>query len=876
MNSTTEKTILGLDIGANSIGWALIKCNNNDTPAQIIGGGVRVFPAGVNIDPKSGKNNSLNKDRREARLRRRLLDRRQMRKQYVLKVLQQHGFLPQGKATYKDDNWKNFLLTDPYKLRAKALDNFLEPYEFGRVIFHLCQRRGFLSNRKSKAKEEKSLIKEQTDLLSEEIKKAGARTLGEFLARLNPQEQRKRGRYTLRQWYEDEFNLIWNAQQSNPKLNLNTTLYEQLKRGLFFQRPIKIKKSLIGHCELEPKKYRASVALLSSQQFRLLQTINNTRIFIQKKGVERPLTLEEKRMLIPVLEKTERLTFAKAKKILKLETGDKFNFERGGEKEFKGNTTAAKIIKVVGEEKWNSWNETEKKQIVEDLLSIQNENALVKRAKSKWQLNDQEAEELADIELEDGYINLSTKAIIKILPHLNEGLTYAEAVQKEYPHKAQPPEQELLPPVENLRNPIVQRSLSELRHLINAIVKKYGKPHLIRIELARDLKQNARAREETWKKMRNRQQEREKIIEKILREAGIQNPSRQDIEKGLLWEECGGECPYTGEEINFANLFGEQPLFDIEHIIPYSRCLDDSFANKTLCKANENRNVKHNKTPYEAYGNSERWPEIIRRVEKFKGAYREEKLRRFLLKEIQDENSFIEMFCSAQLNDTRYASRKAAEYIAQLYPAEKRKTAVQTCVGKTTSYLRSAWNLNKILNSDGIKNRDDHRHHLIDAIVVALTSPSTVRTLTMISQRSLRPGTFKDMPLPWENFNSSVESLVQSCIVSHYVDRSINGQLHEETNYGIIIKDGKPRTVIRKPVSQLKDASDIVDDAVRKAVADKLAELNLPPNKAFQDEKNLPFLTTRAGRKIPIRRVRIFENVEWTRFSGQVLRTKLL
>jgi CRISPR-associated endonuclease Csn1 len=227
-----------------------------------------------------------------------------------------------------------------------------------------------------------------------------------------------------------------------------------------------------------------------------------------------------------------------------------------------------------------------------------------------------------------------------VLPLLEKGKTYSEALVDAYGVTSDEgsrtlPDQplDILPPlskVTTVRNPIVQRALSETRKVVNAILRRYGKPDKIRIELARDLKKNAKQREAVIKRMRTNETANQKAKERLAREEGLQKFSRTDILKVLLFEECGGHCPYTNEPINWNDLFGDHPRFDIEHIIPFSRCFDDSFMNKPLCLASENRNVKGKKTPWEAYGsNPERFEEIIERVSRFKGDGKDSKLWRF-------------------------------------------------------------------------------------------------------------------------------------------------------------------------------------------------------------------------------------------------------
>ena len=860
-----DNWVLGLDIGTSSIGWAIIE-QDNGAPQAIKAAGVRIFPTGVNIDPASGKNESRAVDRRAARQRRRMLDRRQMRKTSTARVLRLAGLVPPGKPSYDHPDWKKVLTLDPYQVRAKALDQPLTPYEFGRAIFHLCQRRGFQTNRKAPPKKnERGEVKEATERQAAEMQKTGARTFGEFLFRLNPHEQRRRERYSQRQWYKDEFAAIWRAQAKNPDLHLTDELRKDLEKTLFFQRPLrKQKASLLGHCALEPGKPRAALALLATQRFRLLQDLNHTRV-LDEAGRERTLTTDERQMLLRELERAVSFKFTKARKLLKLPRGSVFNFEEGGRETFTGDGTTARIREVLGE-RWEALTEVERSQLVEDLMSIENHETMLKRAQRVWKLDEDEAEDLADIALEDGHANLSSKAIRRLLPHLEKGLSYTEAVMQEYPQRAQEPMVEALPKMENLRNPMVQRALAELRRVVNALTREYGKPGKIRIELARDLKRNASQREETWKEMRDRERERQKAAAKIMADTGITQPKRHEIERALLHEECGGICPYTGKGINFKDLFGDAPRFDVEHIIPFSRSLDDSFANKTLCDADFNRHKKRGMTPFEACGQkAEEWNEILTHVRAFKSNYRDEKLRRFMLEEVDGEDSFAEKFSTNQLNETRYASRRSRDYLAQLYPPAERLTRMQVSAGRTTAYLRNAWQLNGLLNDGNVKTRTDHRHHAVDAIVIALTTPGTTKALSDAAQHARRPGVFENVPLPWRGFVEAVREALGRIVVSHRVSRRVNGPMHEEHFYGVI-KTGpnQSKAVIRKRVESLSEADikngTIVDKAIREAVTAKLAELNLPPAKAFQERKNVPVLKTAAGRAIPIKRVRVFKD----------------
>ncbi|MCS6771826.1 MAG: type II CRISPR RNA-guided endonuclease Cas9 [Kiritimatiellae bacterium] len=850
MNKPLEHRILGLDIGARSVGWAII--DQTADGDQLVAAGARVFPLGVD---ENDQYRSRNVKRREARLRRRLLARRRMRLHAVRTLLQRNGFLPENPPDPSDASWQAVLGLNPYDCRAKALRSRLDPYEFGRAIFHIAHRRGFKSNRRESSEdEERGVVKAEIRRLDEDMRRAGAETLGEYLASLNPHEQRLRGRYTSRDWYRHEFDLIIERQQ-NLGLHLPETFVHALRRAIFFQRKVWWDPASIGRCPFEPRRLRIRASHPLYQRFRLLQAANHLAVR-SFGGVSQKLTEEQRKTVIELLERNEKVSFAELRKALSLKRGFTFNLEEGGEKEIKGNVTACRIRSAIGA-KWDEAPEPIRAAIYEAVASIEDEDLLKDLAlKKPWGLTPDEAEKLSEITLEDDHGALSSKAIRRLLPHLEHGLSYAEAVQRVYPNQGTEPQVDRLPPVEDLRNPTAQRAMTEMRRVVNAILQKYGLPGKIRLELARDLKKPKAARVEMWEAMRKRAAEREKAREQIINKAGISNPSPADIEKALLFEECGGICPYTGNGISFRDLFGPHPLVEVEHIIPWSRSLDNSFANKTLCRRDANRE-KRDKTPFEAFsGDKERYEAILSRVKKFKSPYAMEKLRRFQCENPEGPETGLLVWTGADLHATSLAARRAAEYLGRLYPPEERKSRIQVSAGRTTAQLRSAWNLNRILGIADEKNREDHRHHAIDAIVVALTTPALTRELTLAASRAQRPGTYTGMALPPALYQQ-IEHHIRTMLVSHRVDRRVQGSLHNESHYGIIRKNGKTLVVIRKALTDLSedDIDKIVDDRIRELVRAAAAGGN--PRKVFADPARRPVLPTKSGRAIPIRRVRI-------------------
>lgn len=320
-----------------------------------------------------------------------------------------------------------------------------------------------------------------------------------------------------------------------------------------------------------------------------------------------------------------------------------------------------------------------------------------------------------------------------------------------------------------------------------------------------------------------------------------------------MWDECGKICPYTGKKISFTNLYSGE--FEIEHIIPYSRSLNDSMANKTLCHKSENQ-AKHNKTPFEAYSGDEiLYKKILARVTK----HMPRKARLFKQDELDDD------FISRQLNDTRYISKEMTKYVKSI------SDKVRVNSGGTTSRLRGFWGLHSILSKEhNEKNRDDHRHHAVDALVVALTTQGYVQKMSSYHKNDVTPNMEK-FPYPWKNFRIDAEKSINTVLISHRkVERAEpRGQLHEETFYGLIEDshdvDKKEVFVTRKPLGVItpKEIINIVDPAVKKVVFDRLAEHGADisnnkssiPKEAFVKPLQMP--KGKDGRRTQIKSARV-------------------
>ncbi|MCL2877032.1 MAG: type II CRISPR RNA-guided endonuclease Cas9 [Betaproteobacteria bacterium] len=449
----------------------------------------------------------------------------------------------------------------------------------------------------------------------------------------------------------------------------------------------------------------------------------------------------------------------------------------------------------------------------------------------------------------------------------------------------------------DLRNPAVERSLTQLRKVINPIIKKFGKPDEIHIELAREVKKSVKEKKRIIQKNREQEKHRKEAIEELKKqfpEFQANEPRRRDIEKYLLWKECRGQCPYSGVPISLSSLFGSYSEFDIEHIIPYSISLDDSFINKTLCHVKVNREEKRNRTPCQAFAEDKgRYAAMLARVEKFDSSDRErlEKLRRF---QVEDTAEFSD-FANRQLNDTSYACKLAKGYLATLYggvyDAEKRQRIIAVS-GGITATVRNFYHMNRILGEGATnaqsdqpvrKTRSDHRHHAVDAIVLAIISQGTIQKISRAASEYEGKNTrlmYSGDADYWDGFLNDARRAIDGIKVTHAASHKVRGALHDETIYGRV-KDCegneiKGKVSYRKKLDSLseKDIKQIADDAVREIVKKKLSELgvyNIETEKldakklssAFSNKDNYPRMTCSDGTPGPqIKSVRCHKDLK--------------
>jgi CRISPR-associated endonuclease Csn1 len=820
---------LGLDLGSTSIGWAITELDKNNEPKRIVKCGVRIVPDGRNDKSKE----PLTVHRTTQRGIRKNRDRYLNRSKDIINFLVKNELFPKSK-----EEKENLKKLNPIELRVLALDEKVSKHELGRAIWHLSKKRGFKSNRKidkSDAKES-SVIKQAIARLAEKLESHNCRTIGEYLYQLNAKipknKQHKKqslkfdnykdkndGIFPNRKLIKDEFIQIWNKQHEYYP-ELSDEMRDKLESIIFRQRDLQPQPK--GRCLFEENELRCPKASPYFQEFRLLQTLNIMQVGITGEK-SRNLTVSERQTVLNRLQTQKEV---KISAILTTLFGKKnaneyeLNLGKHDDK-LKGNQTTAYLNgKKFFDKSWNKYNITEQDEIVELIMNDSNEQEIEAKLKEKLDtlnLTEDQKDNILHANLPAGYSNVSKKAIKKILPFLREGEIYSDACKSAgYNHSGEnieatytegnlPYYGELLrthvtnfDPDSNIdeirfgkiSNITVHLILNQLRKLVNAIVKEYGKPEQIAVEITRDLPMGTNERTEHNRKQDKNKKENETIA-KELESHGIENTYENRL-RFKLWKELNSDkllrmCIYTGENISMSKLFSND--IQIEHILPFSRTYDDSFANKTVSYRHANQ-YKGEKSPFEAFGESHdgyNFYEIIERAKQIKG----NKWKRFL-PEAMDKFKNDDFIIARMLNDTRYTSKVAVEYLSYVVGSYN----IWTVRGGLTAKLRHEFGFNSILSEENQKNRNDHRHHAIDALVVSLTSRSLVQKFSRFQKRvGNRYVLTNGIPYDSISYDDAKEKILDiktSFKPDHKFSKNTDmkrtslGSLHKETAYGLI------------------------------------------------------------------------------------------
>lgn len=1008
--------ILGIDTGTNSLGWAIVEKQVDEY--HLLDKGVNIFQEGVKME--KGIESSKAAERTAHKAARVRNYRIKLRKIRLLRILSDaHLCPPLSKAELsawrlkkeypKNELFMQWQATDddsektPYAYRHKCLHESLDfnsmtdRYILGRSFYHMIQRRGFLSNRKDQSGDDTGKVKESISNLTQEMHGAGYEYLGDYFYSLYNKGEKIRNHYTARnEHYLAEFKAICEKQDLDK--NLGSEVVRQIEKAIFDQRPLKSQKGQVGKCVFEKNKTKCPSSHPMYEEFRMLSFINNIKIQTPNDAALRPLSTEERELIMPLFFRKSKKQFDFEDIAKKLAPKKHYGFyKKSSDAEMpylfnypmdtsvSGCPVTAALKDIFGEnwidalcETYTLAEEKSRLDIVNDiwhaLFFYTDDAKLVEFGKNRLQLTDEEAKKFCEISLPSDYASLSLKAISKILPYLRRGLIYSHAVFlgnlcevmpqyeweieemrnaaidniihemnqidskdartfevciKEYLKEQYHVSDEKLkklyhpsmmetyprvqrtnnhgvyqlgsPRIDSVRNPMAMRSMFRLRKLVNRLLEegKIDQDTEIHIEFARELndanKRNAIALF-TKDNQKKNDEARKKIIDIMGKDYDVKD---DDILKYILWEEQGHICLYTGRQIAISDFVGTSQKFDIEHTIPRSVGGDSTRMNLTLCDSRFNRDVKKTKLPAELPNHDEIMARIndwrekyesldgqIRKLKgKSKGAttkkqkddiiskrhllelqrdYWRGKYLRFMMESVPDG------FSRRQGTDISVISKYARLYLKSLFKH------VYTVKGIATSDFRKIWGIQKVYSK---KERVNHVHHCIDAIVIACIGLDEYNKLGAYYHDEenhewygMSKAYFKK---PWSTFVEDIKKVQDEILVYHYTPDNMpkqgrrrilidgkkvlskgdaaRGSLHNDTYYGAIENDGVVRYVKRINLASMKesDVKNIVDDVVRGIIETAINE------KGFKEAMSST-IWMNEEKQIPIKKVRCY------------------
>ncbi len=902
------KYTIGLDIGIASVGWAVI----NKDKSRIEDLGVRIFKKAEEADGKA-----LNLARREARGARRRIRRRATRMKKIKDTFVKYNLVSKEELENLYDINSN--TKDVWELRVEALDKKIDRKEWARVLTNIAKRRGYKSNRKIDSEEDKEVGKLSKGTIENKkiLQEKGYRTVGEMFYKDEKFIQNKRnkgGEYTntvLRSMLIDEVEKLFEAQRKFGSEYASKEFEKEYLDIMTFQKDFitpELLERMLGKCTFEKDQHRAPKNSYTFERFMLLQKVNNLKL-----SGETEITVEQKEQIIEMAYKQAEVKYSQIRKKLNLPDNIRFlqldykpkkKDKELEEEEIIKEAENKRFIKLEGwhkirlalkangnEEKFELIKENHDIQddIADALVRNKTDDSIRKYLKDK-KIDDDIVEAILNVNFTK-FGHLSYKAMKKIIPYLEQGLTYDKACEKAgYEFRgSQNVLQYKLPPVSQLPdvilNPVVLRAVSQTRKVINAIIDKYGSPMAIYIETARDLSKSYDERKNIEKRQENNFKANEEI-KKYIRENFKFEPKPFDIVKMKLWREQNGKCAYSLKRIPAERLF-EEKFVEVDHAIPFSRCFNDSYNNKVLVLTDENQR-KRERTPYEYFGeDKEKW----HKFEEFVNlTYRTNVRKRenLLIKNFNESKS--KEWINRNLNDTRYIAKFMNNYITNnlQFAESEMKRKVYTVNGQATAVLRHYWGLKK-------DRQESDKHHAQDAVIIACATDENIKKITNYSKRKILyinkevldtiTGEIIDekynvdisIKEPWPYFRQEVEarmedadnngemyalkhgnfrnygdidiSKVKPIFVSRMPERKVTGRAHKDTMRSQkFIKKGKNFTVVKKPLTNIskqeiegiinnKEFEDlyISDRVMYDDIYEKMKEANFKAEKAFKD-----------------------------------------
>lgn len=819
METSRPYLVLGLDPGIASCGFCLLDMTNH----KILEMGSHLFDAPQEANKTK---TSLAVTRRNARSARRNTLRTAMRMKHCLALLEGAGLIPEG----ADKTWLQSKKGDKpiLKLRANGLDRQLTDREFAQVLYSLCGRRGYIPHGEGRLGEtddgEGKKVLSAIKANEATMKRGNYRTVGEMLYTNDGKSRNRGGDYSLcvyNSQIKDEVRKLFAAQRALGNSKASETFERNYVNCLEWEKKTVDHDAriyeLVGSCSYFPEEKRAADTDVSSELCRAYERLGHL-VIVHEDGSEQSLTANQIDGYLNVLFSPSPL---KGNKGCKVTYGTiRKDLDLSGKDVFKGVSQDKEKDEPFSPKSWRCLREAlcedhedllarmlEDRELGDDIceaLTFASTEASLNERLDQLDITEEERTALCSSvpftsKLFKGYGSRSRKALgillgafeepeIRILTDAEKATGLLDLRLADRGIRA-----ELLPPYNKYdptcRNPVVLRAMGRMRHIVNAVIRIHGVPDKIHIELGRDLKMSKREKLTVSKNQRANEAANKKWAAKA---AGILGCSPEEVpgrivRKLAMREDQGEKDAYTGATIDLEHLVRDDRYCEIDHILPYSRTCDDSRANKVLVLSKSNQD-KRGRTPYEWMTSGEPsapdWDEYRNRVmATIKYARkRANLLNTDLGPEVQAQ------FLARNLNDDRYMSVAVKNYLEDclLFPEDGRKKHVTAVAGGATGNLRWVWGLN--FGQGNTKDRDDDRHHAVDAAIIAACSEGTVKKVAEASSKGRE--TFKQLrksrladTQPWPTFAEEVIARRAFVVPVRMANHGVTGRVFKDTLY---------------------------------------------------------------------------------------------
>lgn len=851
--------ILALDLGIASIGWSIAPCDQEGNVQGIEAIGTHVYPSPISEIDKGRRVTKRATRGAIRRARRRLLHFHARRRKLVRK-LTELGWWPSDPEqrerirNHEDADHPEQPLRHAVQLKVLGLHQPLEAFSLGKILLHYQRHRGYLSTahlpvlkkygfpenlegafRESDAEDEgktklrlndalartRALLRDKTvsKVQWQAIQEGKAIRARKEMGAPNKEGRRKRDgaiKTELRfdRWmYIQEFRDLWQIQAKH-RSEMDDNLRREIEALVFHQADLESKedKGVIGTCEYLPNQRRCRNGEMVFQRSRILQFLNN--LTLRDDQGERKLQTQEIDRALAYLIVRDQGTWSELKEAIGLSPEARFDHEpipqakRGNRRPkaaardtVKGSGWGAKLAETL-ELPAEGLAGGAFDDLVHDLLSIPVQQTLFRRLIEHHGIPQAQAEALLAVDPPKGYAKVCARVLRKTEPHLRNGMNWHDALRsagykQAYESKIEIVDRLKLEPGWTTGNPSVDAAVKWSARIVNQIVERYGKPLRIRVELPRQMALGNEARNEIWEEIKKKEKINDEI-RKQLEQAGLE-PKTKYVQMVHLWREAGGVSPYD-PEVPIPDIPTLIASCDIDHIVPLSYNGDDTMANKTIALKRTNAE-KGGKTPFEAWNGTKRWESIQGHLANVASGMKSAKKKRILAKS-RPELTMEERMKPA----IGYVGKVMRQKLESLVGPGK----VDVVNGQMTAFVRRFYAMNTLLPKEEVgglgpkegfldeKNREDLRHHALDAAAVAMVDRSLAMRLTRYFQAKER-GVEKNLVLepPFPNVRERLQELLPSCPVVHPPRRSAKGALHKQTMEpldGYADERGKPNT----------------------------------------------------------------------------------